>query len=415
MDTNKTDIKFKIILRKKKGLINLYIRIQYLHLIAEVNSKVRVNTDLDIDPITRLPIDIDKSKKIQEIIELLLSYYYELKRNELLNHPSQIREAYKGKHVSGLLFISTFDEFIGTQESEVAGGNLKPGTMKNYYTTQKFLKDFVQDQFKRKEIPMTMFDRRFLDLFLAWMIKNKPGTNNGRSKHFERLKRFTTVSMNYGQITTSPFLGFKLKTTVNPRMYLTQEEVERIRNLDKLPANTEITRDLFLLMCNTGLAYSDLAYLDESKIENLLTGKVIKGNRQKTNTAFMAPLTEEAENIIERLSNHKIAKKKNSLLPVFCNQTFNRHLKEIGKKAEIDKELTSHVGRHSFATIALTAGVPLVTIQKVLGHSDLRMTLHYSRLVDAKLMDDMDAFKIQMNRKTPEPSDERITFKMRAV
>ena len=75
-------------------------------------------------------------------------------------------------------------------------------------------------------------------------------------------------------------------------------------------------------------------------------------------------------------------------------------IKEITKLAGIQKEVSSHVARHTFATIALTSGVPLVSIQHVLGHSDIRMTQHYSRLVDKKLTDDMEAFKDLMNHQT---------------
>jgi site-specific recombinase XerD len=223
--------------------------------------------------------------------------------------------------------------------------------------------------------------------------------------------------MEYGYIEKSPFLGFKIKTVVNPRMYLTEEEVCRIREA-KLPnTNTCISRDLFLLMCNTGLAFSDLCALDPNTIESSLSGKVIRGERIKTKTSFMVPLTQEAQTIIEKYSGHRIAKQKNTMLPVFSNQTFNKHLKVIGKAARINKELTSHVGRHSFATTALTAGVPLVTIQRTLGHSDLRMTLHYSRLIDKKLEEDMDAFKTIMDKQTNKnkPQAEDPPFQMRAV
>lgn len=384
----------------KSNRIVIYIRVIYKRMSSEVNSGVSVTTLDDLNPQNKHPYDFDKKTELIRVSDLLKSYYHELDRNGILKHPSQICDAFRGRPVSGMYFLTSFDEFIINQETEVKGGNLSKGTMKNYYTTQKFLKRFVKEQFKRNEIPMSMFDRHFLDLFFGWLVNNTTSTNNGRSKHFERIKRFTTVSIDYGHIDKSPFSGFKIKKTVNPRMYLTEEEVCRIREVDLPKENWCISRDMFLLMCNTGLAFSDLYGLDENTIETSVSGKVIRGKRIKTKTSFMVPLTLEAQAIIEKYSHHRIAKQKKSLLPVFSNQTFNKHLKLIGKAAKIDKELTSHVGRHSFATTALTAGVPLVTIQRTLGHSDLRMTLHYSRLIDKKLEEDMNAFKLTMDKQT---------------
>ena len=419
MKKEQSTVKLYIIPRtkKKQARLEIYIRVIYKRMTSEVNSGVSVGSKSDLNQTTKLPFDHDKKKELVEVLDLLKSYFYELDRNGLLKHPTQICDAFRGRPVSGMYFLTSFDAFIKKQETEVKGGNLSQGTMKNYYTTQKFLTRFIKEQFKRKEIPMSMFDRRFLDLFFAWLVNNTTSTNNGRSKHFERIKRFTTVSIEYGHIDKSPFLGFKIKTVVNPRMYLTEEEVCRIREA-KLPnTNTCISRDLFLLMCNTGLAFSDLCAMDPNTIESSLSGKVIRGERIKTKTSFMVPLTQEAQTIIEKYSGHRIAKQKNTMLPVFSNQTFNKHLKVIGKAARINKELTSHVGRHSFATTALTAGVPLVTIQRTLGHSDLRMTLHYSRLIDKKLEEDMDAFKTIMDKQTNKnnPQAEDPPFQMRAV
>lgn len=426
MNATKHKLSIYIVPRKRNhsnGRIQIYIRVKYKRIKAEVKSGISVTSSEDLEPLTNYPKDFDKRSQLEEILTQIRSYHYELERNGILKHPGQICEAFRNNTVPGMHFLSSFDDFITRQEAEVNGGNLSRGTMKNYYTTQKFLHRFVKEQYKHSEIPMSMFDRHFLDLFFAWLVNNTKSTNNGRSKHFERIKRFTTVSIEYGHIDKSPFPGFKIKKTINPRMFLTEEEICKIREVELPNENLRISRDMFLFMCNTGLAFSDLYALDENTIESSLTGKVIRAERIKTKTPFMVPLTDEAQAIITKYSHHRIAKKKKMLLPVFSNQTFNKHLKVIARATKIDKELTSHVGRHSYSTTALTAGVPLVTIQRTLGHSDLRMTLHYSRLIDKKLEEDMDAFKSIMNKQTNKENDETVnnensnthTFKMKVV
>ena len=405
MDATNTNIKIRytVIARRtktKNGGYHLFIRIKMYHLYSEFKTKVYIQTKQEIEPSNGKPKDINKYSEIQGVIDKLKSIGLELERNGLLKHPSQITEAFKGKPILGLNFLETFFEFIEHQESQVLTGNLAQGTMKNYYTTQRYLIRFVKEEYRRKDIPMNMFDRRFVDRLSAWLTVNTVSTNNGRKKHFERIKRFVTVQMDYGFIKDSPFRGFIIQTKENPRTYLTEEELIDIRELDLGKSNLAITRDMFLFMCNTGLAFSDLIKIDLNDITHEINGKMLNGVRQKTNVSFLVPITSEAEQIIEKYKNHKISIEKGTLLPVFTNQVFNDHLKIIAKRVGLTKNLSSHVARHTFATLALTSGVPQVTIQRVLGHTDQRMTQHYSRLIDKKLVADMKAFKKMIDRQT---------------
>jgi site-specific recombinase XerD len=404
---NKPNIRYSTTLRpcsQNFGGYHLYIRIQYLQLVTEIKSDVHLSYKSEIDPDNKLPRDHQKRSQVLELIDELKSLGSELYRNGLLNHPAQISHAFQGKTVTGLHFLATFEVFMTQQIAAVKTGDLSQGSLKNYFTTQRYLKKFVAEEFNRKDIPMTMFNAQFLDLFLAWLVDNTQSTNNGRQKHFERLKRFVTIQLKYDVLVKSPFHGFTIKTTVNPRTYLEEIEVQQIRNIALPSENLIISRDLFLFMCNTGLAYSDLFGLRANNISQKIDGKQIVGFRQKTKVEFLIPLFEEAENILTKYLDHPFAKKKNLLLPVFTNQVFNRHLKDISSLCGINKDLTTHVARHTFATTALTSGVPLETIQKVLGHADQRMTLHYARIVNSKINKDMEAFKEHMKKQMQKPN-----------
>lgn len=389
-----------IVRKSSNGTYGCYIRLSNQQQVCEVNTAVTIKSKLELDDKTKLPLDENKKQAVETALEELKSFYHELKRKGQHYFPSDIKQAFKGRKTQSDQFIALFDEFMQHQETEVAGGNLKPGTMKNYFITQKYLKQFVRDTFKRKDIPLELFDRMLLDKFYYWLVGNTNSSNNGRAKHFERVKRFTTVMSSYGKIKKDPFTGFKINKTPKARVFLSEKEVCALRSLELTSEGLQITRDMFLLMCNTGLAYSDLRGLSSNQIEKDHNGAIIRGTRQKTDTSFIIPLTQEAEELLEKYTNHPHALKNGYYLPVFTNQIFNRYLKQLAKKAGIQKHLSSHVARHTFATTALTSGVPLVTIQRVLGHSDIRMTQHYSRLVDKKLMDDMQFFKQQMKNQT---------------
>lgn len=390
-------IKYSIVARKKRDLFGLFVRITFDNEISELNSQITIHAKSELDPRSKLPFDAQKRDRLEEFLEQVKHYGRELLYNDLLTHPSEISAAFKIKKVKTIHFMELFDEFIKHQEAQVRGGNLRQGTLKNYYTTRKFLARFIKDCFHRKDIQIKLFNRVFLDKFYNWLTDNTESANNGKAKHFERLRRFTTLMTSYERLPKDPFLSFKLKKDRVARVFLTIAETKAIADLNIDQPKYSMTRDLFIFICHTSLSYSDLLALTEDKIEQTKDGKIIRGKRVKNGQPYLIPLTDEAERILNKYKKHPIAQRKYLLLPVYENQVFNRQIKVIARKAGITKVVTAHVGRHTFATTALTSGVPLVTIQRVMGHADIRMTQHYARLIDDKLLTDMQAFKKMMN------------------
>ncbi len=390
-------IKYSIIARKQKDVFGLFVRITFQGDVSEINSRITVHHKYEMDKQTKFPVDSQKRAQLKTFLEQVKHYGRDLLYNDLLTHPAEISAAFKIKKVKLIYFMELFNDFILHQQAQVRGGNLKQGTLKNYYTTQKFLARFIQDCFHRKDIQIKLYNRAFLDKYYNWLTDNTVSTNNGKAKHFERLKRFTTLMTAYERLPRDPFLGFSLKKDRVARVFLTIAETKAIRDLQIDQPKYAMTRDLFIFICHTALSYSDLLALTEDKIEQTKDGKIIRGKRVKNGQPYLIPLTAEAERILKKYRNHPIARRKGLLLPVYENQVFNRQLKKIVLMTGISKTVTAHVGRHTFATTALTSGVPLVTIQRVMGHADIRMTQHYARLIDDKLLTDMQAFKKMMN------------------
>ena len=161
----------------------------------------------------------------------------------------------------------------------------------------------------------------------------------------------------------------------------------------------DLVRDMFLFSCFSGLAYIDVFNLKKSNIVIGIDGdKWISTHRQKTDGASKIPILPVTQMIIEKYENHPQSINQEKLLPILSNQKMNAYLKELADICNIDKELTYHIARHTFATtVTLTNGVPIESVSKMLGHKNLRTTQHYAKVLDRKVSDDMQILKQKFN------------------
>ena len=158
-------------------------------------------------------------------------------------------------------------------------------------------------------------------------------------------------------------------------------------------------RDIFLFCCYTGLAYADIKKLKRSEIGIGVDGEAwIFTTRKKTDTSSRIPLLSSALEILDRYKEHPQCDSEGTLLPVLSNQKMNAYLKEIADVCGISKTLTFHIARHTFATtVTLSNGVPIETVSKMLGHTNLKTTQHYAKILDIKVSDDMKLLKKKLS------------------
>jgi integrase len=177
--------------------------------------------------------------------------------------------------------------------------------------------------------------------------------------------------------------------------HLTQIELAKLESKDLKIERISQVRDIFLFSCYTGLAYTDTKNLRRSQIIIGIDGeRWISTNRQKTDAPTRLPLLPKAVEIMEKYGNHPQCCSIGTLLPVLSNQKMNAYLKEIADLCGISKTLTYHTARHTFATtVTLSNGVPLETVSKMLGHSSLKQTQHYAKILDIKVSADMEMLK----------------------
>lgn len=185
-------------------------------------------------------------------------------------------------------------------------------------------------------------------------------------------------------------VNYKSKVKEVERVFL-EEEIKSLIEKNFTNERLSLVKDIFLFSCFTGLAYFDVKNLTKSNINIGIDGDGwIFTHRQKTESASKIPILPVTQMILDKYSNHPHCVNKDKKLPIFSNQKMNAYLKEIADLCDINKELTFHISRHTFATnVTLNNGVPIESVSKILGHKNLKKTQHYAKILDRKVSEDM--------------------------
>jgi site-specific recombinase XerD len=275
------------------------------------------------------------------------------------------------------------------------GKEYATGTLERYETSLKHTKDFLMWKYNITDINIVKIDHAFITDYEFYLRTVRNCANNTAVKYIKNFNKIIKICLANHWIERNPFANYKSKVKEVERVYLSQNEIEEIINKDFGTDRLSLVRDIFLFSCFTGLAYIDVKNLTKSHISYGIDGeKWIFTHRQKTESASKIPILPVTQMIIEKYENHPQSINEDRLLPIFSNQKMNAYLKEIATVCNINKELTFHIARHTFATtITLTNGVPIESVSKMLGHKNLRTTQHYAKVLDKKVGEDMKILK----------------------
>ncbi len=351
---------------------------------------------------------------------------FKVLNNYLEQIRSSIVECYRDMTIrKKVINIDTFKKaYYGHDESEITlcklvtyhNQDMKDticwGTLKNYFTTQKYLQKYLKERLHVSDISLKELNYKFVTDF-EYFLKSftpldhhKALSNNGVMKHMERFRKMINVALKNEWMEKDPFKAYKMKFTKYERGFLTAKELERIEKKDFKIERLQFVKDLFIFSCYTGLAYTDTINLTPT---NLIRG--IDGDhwlitqRQKTGTPVKIPLLPKAKGIIEKYRNNPKSLADGTLFPNISNQRLNGYLKEMADLCSISKNLTFHLARHTFATtITLSNGVPIESVSKMLGHTKITTTQVYAKVIESKLSDDMQLLKQKLLNKTNESS-----------
>lgn len=278
---------------------------------------------------------------------------------------------------------------------ELVGKEYAAGTLVRYTTTLKHTIEFIQWKYNVSDIDIAKIDYAFICDFEFWLRSVRKCANNTTVKYIKNFHKIIKICMDNDWLDKNPFANYKSKVKEVERIFLTEEEIQSIIEKDFKIDRLSLVRDIFLFSCFTGLAYIDVKNLTKSHVSYGIDGeKWIFTHRQKTESASKIPILPVTQMIIDKYENHPQCLNEGKLLPILSNQRMNSYLKEIAGVCEIDKELTFHIARHTFATtVTLTNGVPIESVSKMLGHKNLRTTQHYAKVLDRKVSDDMKLIK----------------------
>lgn len=281
------------------------------------------------------------------------------------------------------------------QVKKLVGKEFAAGTLERYETVYEHIQEFLKLQYNLSDIPIKKVNHKFITDFEFYLKTERQCGNNSTLKYIKNFKKIVRIALANQWITHDPFLNFKRKLKEVEREYLSQEEIEIMLSKNLHTPRLEQVRDIFIFCCFTGLAYSDVKKLNKDHLIIGIDGdKWIKTKRTKTDTRSNIPLLPTALAILKKYENHPEAVTKEVLLPVLSNQKSNAYLKEIADLCGINKNLTTHLARHTFATtVTLTNGVSLESVSKMLGHKSIKTTQHYAKILDKKVSDDMQLLR----------------------
>ncbi len=339
---------------------------------------------------------------LDEVYSRLLECHKELLAEDKFISSEAIKSRYLGEDNNS----KTLRELVAYHHGNMAYV-LKRGTMKNYYTTEKYLYKFLLKKRRLKDIYLKQLNYEFVTDFEHFLRNYRNSkkqlrlSNNGVMKHLERFKKMVNLAVKLEWMHKNPFNQFQLKYQKYDRAYLSERELELLESTEFTSERLQRVKDCFVFSCYTGLSYVDVKELTEDNIVKGIDGRYwIFTKREKTDERVKVPLLPKALEIIEKYRALQKEDSADGLLPISSNQKTNKYLKEIAGMCKIHKNITFHVARHTFATtVMLSNGVPIETVSKLLGHSKLTTTQLYARVVETKISEDIHNLLNQMNKK----------------
>src|ERR1700754_1506830 len=331
--SNTFGIQFVIRLSKlqKTDPATVFARISVNGRRCEISLKKKINPQNWDDVKGKARGTKDEIRKLNEHIErvrtLIADGYHALVQQKKVVTVDAVKALFLGDDENEMTLIK-----LGEYHNSEMKDKLADGTMKNYYTTQKYIAKFLKEKHHRNDISLAELNYKFIIDFETYLSKHqpkdhqKPLHNNGIMKHLERLCKMVNMAVTMDWLAKDPFAKFRQHFDKVERFYLTKEELAAIEKKKFSIERLQNVKDLFLFSCYTGLAYIDTM--------NLTTENIVKGidgndwlitSRQKTDTDVRVPLLPQAEALIKKYQNHPKASNHGTLFPLISNQKTNAY------------------------------------------------------------------------------------------
>lgn len=405
--------------KKDKAAGFLFARVTVDGCITEISLKEKVRV-CDWDSRSETVKGKNRESKaindwIDEIRFKLKESWKALEKGRYAVTASSIKEHYEGRHSSQKPPASghTVKELVkfhnkveGEAQHNEDAAKLKPGTMKNYGATEKYLSNYMLYKYKVADVDLLDIDYQAV-LELEHFIRNfpldkrNPCIGNGVYKHMERAMKMFSMAKDMKWITDNPFDRYELKKKKPVKERLTVQQFVAIENSAFNDERLNFVRDLFIYDCYIGVSYIDLMNLGEEHFEEIDATLFCTVYRQKSTECAGIPVPPEAIAIMERYRRTPAALARGKIFPYISNQDFNRNLKIIAGILNIPIDLYTKKARDFFAKeLNLKNGVPMETVSKMLGHAKISTTKeNYADVDEEKIIDDTAHVQERFNLK----------------
>ncbi|MCD8173234.1 MAG: site-specific integrase [Alistipes sp.] len=301
-----------------------------------------------------------------------------------------VKNRYYGKEEHGKTLCEVYKEHNDKCRALV-GIDFTLSTVEKFDTSLPHVREYTLHQYGKDDISLSEMNGQFIRDFEFYLKTVRHCQHNSAIKHLKNLKKVVRIALANEWMKKDPFVGIQFRHEEKSVEFLTQEELERIIHKELPVQRLEQVRDIFVFCCMSGLAFIDVQQLTPGHlIEDNNCALWIRKNRQKTGNICNIPVLSVARRIIDKYADHPECLRRGVVLPVISNQKMNAYLREIADLCGIEKKLTTHVARHTAATVVFLANnVSMENVAKILGHSNTKTTQHYAKVLDSSIMRDM--------------------------
>jgi len=374
---------------KKKGVFPIYMRITYARKKAEHHTGYTCTKKEWNEANQNTRNNSHVNSKLSDKKAAVYNFVSDLEKEKKPITAALLKDLLTGKAQVKVNVLDYLDNHI---KEITLRAQIKTISLNKYKQSQNTLKSYIPEKYSRPDLLMDQVNYEFINGYDLYLKKTLNLHKNTINKYHSRLRTLLLKALAEGIISKQPYANFKLVTQKTDREFLSQDDLLKIVTKD-LSHNKSLdkVRDLFVFSCYTGLRFQDAQNLTMDNLTTYNKKAFLRFAQEKTGRAIDIPLLPAAKKILDKYKNEPERKILNKLLPKISNQKLNSYLKIIGDQAEINRTITHHMARHTFATtICLNNGMPMEDVSKLLGHSSLKTTAIYGRITQDRLQKSME-------------------------
>lgn len=398
MQQRKSTFSILFFIKRKKLLKNgdapVYMRVTVDGRFLEASLKRGVNpkawNEKKQRSTGRHRLSLELNDYLDDTLAKILKIHQRFGDEKKIINPKAILDEWTGRIEKPKMLCEEFRADNEKYRQRLEIGDVVLNTVLRNERAERYLGEYIRKKYKVDDIPFTAIDNAFVRDFHLFLRVDKKQEQNTANKYCKILKRIVTLALDNKWMAVNPFQGIRFQAKATNRQFLTEKELSTIINKEFTLDRLNVVRDIFVFCALTGLSFSDVEGLKPEHVSVDDDGNYwIHKARQKTKNVCSIPYLESARAIAEKYKGHPLCEKRGVLLPVISNQRMNSYLGEIAGICGIKKPLTMHIARHSFACLALANGVSMEIIARMLGHSDIRTTKIYAKVIDKSIAEQM--------------------------